>query len=72
MATISSNHRNHDLSNQDLGVTMCGMSVEGVQAPRGLCLGFKVGLLPRTTNDALAANSLCYVLHPVHGNIVVA
>ncbi|KAG0554595.1 hypothetical protein KC19_12G103400 [Ceratodon purpureus] len=39
-----------------------------VRAPR---LRLELTLQPRFTSHALAANSLCYILHPDHGNTVV-
>ena len=41
---------------------------EQVRVPR---TRFELTLQPRFTSHALAANSLCYILHPDHGNTVI-
>lgn len=41
-------------------------------APRQPREKFSVGLLPRITSNAIAVNSLCFILHPDHGDTVVA
>ncbi|KAG0574017.1 hypothetical protein KC19_VG228300 [Ceratodon purpureus] len=46
--------------------------VEKEPVPREPRLQFELGLLPRITNDALAANCQCYILHPDKGDKIVA
>ena len=43
-----------------------------IATPRPPREKFDIGFLPRITSDAIAANHLCYIGHPDHGNSVVA
>ena len=55
-------------------VTTRGMSNFGEQAqvPRAPRLKTNLVLLPRVTSDAIAANKLCFILHPECGDTVIA
>ena len=46
--------------------------VEPHTVPRGPRPRFEVGLLPRLSDRAVAANAQCFVLHPDHGDMIVA
>ena len=56
------------------GVTTRGRAVEAEREalPRAPRPRFEIGHLPRITSSPIAANSLCYILHPDHGDIIVA
>ncbi|KAG0571928.1 hypothetical protein KC19_VG054500 [Ceratodon purpureus] len=56
------------------GVTTWGMATQAekepeVRAPRP---NFKYGPLPRLNENAIAANSLCFVYHVDHGDVIIA
>ena len=56
------------------GVTTRGMTAVAENMPprRAPRMKFPMVILPRLTTDPLAANNLCYVLHPDQGSTVVA
>ena len=47
-------------------------TTEKEAAPRGPRPRFELTLQPRITSGPIAANALCYILHPDHGNTIVA
>ncbi|KAG0595232.1 hypothetical protein M758_UG151600 [Ceratodon purpureus] len=60
-------------SNEQEGITTRGMQLQAeAPPPRPPRQRFEVGILPRCTSDAIAANHLCFILHPDHGDTVVA
>ncbi|KAG0619255.1 hypothetical protein M758_4G126200 [Ceratodon purpureus] len=61
-----------DCSTAHDGVATRRMTSQGEPVPdRPPRLRLELTLQPRFTSHALAANSLCYILHPDHGNTVV-
>ena len=71
--SLVSSDADQDASHVVDGVTTRGMIVLGDSPPpRPPRLRFEIGMLPRITSGALAANKPCFILHPDHGDTVVA
>ena len=71
--SVVSTQINHGIAQVSDGVTTRGMTLqEELPTPRPPRERFELGLLPRLLNDAIAVNSLCYILHPDHGETIVA
>ncbi|KAG0594090.1 hypothetical protein M758_1G297100 [Ceratodon purpureus] len=73
--TVGATSCSHELPTANDGVTTRRMATQEkepvTQRPRPR---FELTLLPHITNDAIAPNALCYILHPTpdFGNTIVA
>ncbi|KAG0572853.1 hypothetical protein KC19_VG130200 [Ceratodon purpureus] len=61
-----------DIASTVEGVTTRGMAIEQAPSDCGPRMRFDMPLLPHLLNHAIAANSLCFILHPQCGDRVVA